>query len=125
MRTIKFRGKRLDNGEWVYGSLSNHGGNCIIFDHNDPDFDWHEVDPETVGQLMDTTINKELLSDSSRAYEGDLLDYKGELYHLNNDGFQWRLGPVNLSGNGIVIDYDVAYESKLIGNIHDNPERLK
>lgn len=24
MRTIKFRGKRLDNGEWVYGGFHEH-----------------------------------------------------------------------------------------------------
>lgn len=55
MRTIKFRGKRIDNGEWVYGYLFklNHTeleGKIYII----PDFAsavyYYEVDPETIGQ---------------------------------------------------------------------------
>lgn len=30
-RDIKFRGKRADNGEWVYGDLLRIGGGCIIY----------------------------------------------------------------------------------------------
>ena len=57
MRQIKFRGKRVDNGEWVYGSLLrdfnkvgesrifpfSKGGYCATFTH--------EVDTKTVGQF--------------------------------------------------------------------------
>jgi uncharacterized phage protein (TIGR01671 family) len=65
MRGYKFRGKRLDNGEWVYGDLC-HGpeGKCYIaYDQdfvdtcscgiNDLITDrFFEVDPETVGQYI-------------------------------------------------------------------------
>lgn len=55
MREIKFRGKRLDNKEWVYGSyvlIDYHDSNDYIERHliilpNGHEF---EVDPETVGQ---------------------------------------------------------------------------
>lgn len=47
MREIKFRGKRLDNGEWLYGSLVILNGRYFIFD----DANRHEVDPTTVGEF--------------------------------------------------------------------------
>lgn len=31
MRQIKFRGKRADNGEWVFGDLLRIGGGCLIY----------------------------------------------------------------------------------------------
>jgi uncharacterized phage protein (TIGR01671 family) len=72
MREIKFRGRRVDNGEWVYGSLINNAfvrsatNETIpyIFDENlNKDYDsfedianildaFGEVIPETVGQFI-------------------------------------------------------------------------
>jgi uncharacterized phage protein (TIGR01671 family) len=53
-REIKFRGKRVDNGEWVYGFYVYRpdGNNSIYwkpFD-NATRNTYHEVTPETVGQ---------------------------------------------------------------------------
>lgn len=31
MEQIKFRGKRIDNGEWVYGDLLHIAGGCLIY----------------------------------------------------------------------------------------------
>ena len=67
-RTILFRGKRLDNGEWVYGGYFKHDTvkvcftsddpktkHCIVFDGScdwgfEPPLQYCEVDPKTVGQ---------------------------------------------------------------------------
>lgn len=65
MREIVFRGKRIDNGEWVYGSL-RYG---IL--SNLPYINWFSVDPSTVGQfagIMDKNGNK--------VFEGDLIRWK-------------------------------------------------
>jgi len=68
MRQIKFRGKRIDNGEWVYGCLhySNLGNSlklCIQSLRYDDSkvcgTSSHEVYPNTVGQytgLKDKTV---------------------------------------------------------------------
>ena len=54
-REILFRGKRTDNGEWVYGSLIDSDsivGKIVDFDEEYfiPKF-WYKVVPETVGQF--------------------------------------------------------------------------
>lgn len=52
MRKILFRGKRLDNGEWVEGNLfvsDTDGGTYILAGSRIVTIEW-EVDPSTVGQ---------------------------------------------------------------------------
>lgn len=51
-REIEFRGKRLDNGEWLHGDLmrDNHGG-CYIYPLNAENlYTENKVDADSVGQ---------------------------------------------------------------------------
>ncbi len=55
MREIKFRGKRTDNKEWVYGDLETRriDGSTIIHTYNSSDGKYskqYEVIPKTIGQ---------------------------------------------------------------------------
>ena len=58
MRKIKFRGKRLDNGEWAYGYYVAHrtniGDNKLrhLIICNEEMSHQHPVDPETIGQYI-------------------------------------------------------------------------
>lgn len=53
MREIEFRGKRADNGEWVYGGLSRilgqEQGDTVIVDWGNKTY--YIVTPETIGQF--------------------------------------------------------------------------
>ena len=133
MRDIKFRGKRLDSGEWVYGEkvyVVKRSGETHIFLHLEfKSFDHlhkMEVDAKTVGQCtgLKDKNGKEI-------YEGDILGSKGNNYlvryeedkaqywgrRTSRQGFElWRL---------IAEEWEEGLHLPVIGNKHENPELLE
>lgn len=64
MREVKFRGKSLNTGMWVYGDLQHKGKRAFIE---------YEVDPATIGQHTGFTDKN-----AREVYEGDVLTDKFE-----------------------------------------------
>lgn len=137
MRKIKFRGKRIDNGAWIFGSLDLTSNRTIIsWDRTDSDGDtapWFaNVDPDTIGQFSGLTD-----CNGKEIYEGDIITLKCRYPRVILwDKMAWALMPIeyyhdeifwvmNLQHPGIDWWEEFASEFEVIGDIHDNPELLK
>ncbi len=124
-REIKFRGKRLDNGEWVVGHLVKMWNEWHILAMDDTNTAY-PVDPDTIGEYTG-------LKDKNgrEIYEGDIMEipetdfnayivgtveYQEDSFFIQSHnggspwGLQWSLRKHNAG---------------ILGIIHDNPELLK
>jgi uncharacterized phage protein (TIGR01671 family) len=127
MREIKFRGKRKDNGEWVYGNLAiDFDGNCIIFTGDIADYyaqTLYEVIPESVGQF--TGLKDK---DGRENYECDVVEWECEYDSGDNDqSVIYERKAVELV-EGVyepVFAFHIDDMPKVIGNTTDNPELLE
>lgn len=140
MRDIKFRAKRIDNGQWAYGFLYRHDPPLQCFSGEGkelPSFaiiktgfaDWnmprpieqHEVDGKTVGELtgLKDKNGKEI-------YEGDILDFEAREWGLPGfkSSVEWddKEAAFCFGGGN---PSDVPVYRKVIGNIYENPELIK
>lgn len=135
VREIIFRGKRVDNGEWISGDL-RHWRNGTVGIHNDALRCTMVVNPETVGQYTG-------LKDKNgrRIFEGDVLAIKFFPAYIERVCWKgepdaiasviWDLNAFRLYADGKLDkrygDFcDINYrETEIIGNIYDNPELLE
>jgi len=142
MREIKFRGKRIDNGEWVHGHLVE---DCYIVgsvvewteDYFNTEF-WYKVDPKTVGQYtgLQDRNGKDI-------YEGDMIFHYDQnciieydssafvLKGLHKDKYKRAYAHLAHYLIDVTIPevdgskYDgVTTKLEVIGNRFDNPELL-
>ena len=138
MREILFRGKRMDNGEWVYGNYIQSPtlpymhmieDRCpSISDTGLRTFQGcPRVYPNTVGQFTGL-----LDKNGKRIFEGDIVTFTRE----NALGYTARRrGDVRyydklpifyiMANTGDAWDWCECNEIEVIGNIHDNPELLE
>lgn len=140
MRKINFRGKRLDNGEWVYGHYADYiHPDCgcqrpsIIYTLLDIGNMIVAVDPSTISQFANVTD-----CNDKEIYEGDIL--RNEVYDWNNEklGYGYyevywedaengfHISPINETAEVEEIrKWHWLNDMEIVGNRFDNPELLK
>lgn len=122
MREIKFRGKRLDNGEWVYGDL--HIRTPFPHIHSEIDYGKVNIDPHTVGQFtgLHDKHGKEIC-------EGDIVAIAGVIkgcVRYNARYWRYEIAAADEPLENERIPSGRPEECwVVIGNIHNNPELLK
>lgn len=73
MKVYKFRGKRKDNNEWIYGDLlqpKTINNITEISDCNSIDGSRYEVDPKTISQFIGSYDQE-----GKEVYEGDIVTF--------------------------------------------------
>lgn len=136
MREIEFRGKRLDNSQWITGNLLT----CEIPTSGIPEWAqihtpfaidisvFHaDVDPRTVGQFTGL-----LDKNGKKIYEGDILkeglpDVGPYRIAFENGSFvcYHKSGRWGLLSRAFEIDIkNIPFEIEVIANIYDNSELI-
>ncbi len=126
MREILFRGKRVDNGEWIYGSLVSEcyktyiSITVFVEETGDCGSNCYEVTPESVGQFTEL-----LDKNGKKIFEADILkcispndgsEFISDFIATLSSGMTFR--NIELLKDMIIFEYNWM-EIEVVGNIHN------
>ena len=129
MREILFRGKRVDNKEFIEGSYINSVVKGCPFGYITPSY------PNTPTQVYTVTVGQYTgLTDKNgkKIFEGDIVKhciktYEPDYFYIGL--IQWNEKEFAFENYNIEEGYSYLLSNKcvyeIIGNIHDNPDLLE
>lgn len=141
MREILFRGKRCDNGEWVYGACCPDAKYkdviCFIRYYDKKTMQMTEIDIETRGQFTGLCDKN-----GTKIFEGDIVRWEnvddyGEVHKSHNheilfdDKYFYSFVASRDYGRDVFTKIQFSFNDirknniEVIGNIYDNPELLE
>ena len=122
MREILFRGKRIDNGEWVYGLLCRVG-------------DTYANIVEKSTEVMCTVLTNTIGQSTGLTDKNGKKIFEGDIVHFRTSGLSGYGEVKDENGRFVIVDkrkkptrYYPFYDDAIYrvdGNIHDNPELLE
>lgn len=131
MRDRISRGKRIDNGEWVYwdryGRITDINGEPTKIEIDIPTLlpyptyisDLPIIRDETVGDYTGLTDKN-----GKRIFEGDIMSGRGNTYKVIFDEGVFRIENSNYT-TGVYVAIHIEKIDEVIGTIYDNPELLE
>lgn len=123
MREIKYRGKCIETGKWIRGSLLITDVDTEIADEKSCIRSRRSVDPDTVGEF---TGLKD--SNGNDIYEGDILKYETPKYP-NHKPYVIKWSEEDCCFECVNEDNfmlpSVWGEMEILGDIYDNPDLLE
>lgn len=129
MDEIKFRGKRIDNGQWAYGDLNDYSYSPKIVVPSEGVM--YDVDPATVGQytgLADRHNVEIYKGDIVRINHpqdttGDFTNKLGRVFWWDEEG-GWYHGHESVKDGSGRPPKRMWPFTEVVGNVYDNPELL-
>lgn len=132
-REIKFRGKRIDNGEWVEGYYVKHGSRHWIYTGQIQYMYYpacadlptkYEVDPSTAGQYIGVDDKN-----GNEIYEDDIVRTRigriCKVVWFSSPQYQgWDLEPIEVK-NPPPKERELWEGLEVIGNVYENADLLK
>lgn len=124
MREILFRGKRLDNGEWIYGDICNYDGLISYIGQHPEDGSMlcYDLDQSTIGQytgLIDKNGRRIFEEDIVRCGTGRICKV---IFFISPGVSGFDLVPIGGFDAPPPHNWSLFADTEVIGNIHDNPE---
>ena len=125
MEDIEFRGKRKENGQWVYGYFYKNltSKSCIheIKEYASGKFmsNIYEVIPETVGRYTGFKDKS-----GTKIFEGHILTDGKNNYLVDFYRGAWKLKSYEKGDAWYKSLYRYAKDLEIIGNIFENPELI-
>ncbi len=136
-RTIKFRGKDLATGKWVYGDLLRPITSCRIVNYTEveedgvkrADYHYYDVNPDTIGQFTGLLDSRGI-----EIYEDDIVRITSltgvmtwnpfaTCFYIDTEG---KMPSINTMNTPLGEMWKSHWQELIIvGNATDNPELLE